>query len=64
MRLYGVPNSIVSDRDSKFTSWFWKSTLALLGTKLRMSSSFHPETDGQSERTYQPNCGAYTTVLY
>jgi hypothetical protein len=53
VRLYGVPNSIVSDRDSKFTSWFWKSTFALLGTKLRMSSSFHPETDGQSERTNQ-----------
>jgi hypothetical protein len=53
VRLYGVPKSIVSDRDSKFTSWFWKSMFALLSTKLRMSSSYHPETDGQSERTNQ-----------
>jgi hypothetical protein len=50
VRLHGLAESIVSDRDSKFTSKFWRETHKLLGTKLLMSTSFHPQTDGASER--------------
>ena len=53
VRLHGVPASIVSDRDLRFTSRFWQSLQDALGTQLRMSSTYHPQTDGQSERTIQ-----------
>ncbi|GJW92457.1 putative reverse transcriptase domain-containing protein [Tanacetum coccineum] len=50
---HGVPVSIISDRDGKFTSHSLKSLNKALGTRLDMSTAYHPETDGQSERTIQ-----------
>ncbi|GJS52465.1 reverse transcriptase domain-containing protein [Tanacetum coccineum] len=50
---HGVPISIISDRDSHFTSRLWQSLQSALGTQLDMSTTYHPETDGQSERTIQ-----------
>nr|GFB73742.1 reverse transcriptase domain-containing protein [Tanacetum cinerariifolium] len=50
---HGIPVSIISDRDSRFTSNFWRSLQNALGTKLDMSTTYHPEIDGQSERTIQ-----------
>jgi len=48
VRLRGVPVSIISDRDPRFTSRFWDSLHKALGTKLKFSTAFHPQTDGQS----------------
>ena len=53
VRLHDVPSSIVFDRDPRFTSRFWESLYKALGTKLRLSSTYHPQTDGQTERTIQ-----------
>ena len=53
VRLHGVSISIVSDRDLKFTTHFWKSFQKAMATWLTMSTAFHPQTDGQSERTIQ-----------
>ena len=53
VRLHGVPVSIMSDRDPRFTSRFWESLQKALGTKLHFSTAFHPQTDGQSDRTIQ-----------
>ncbi|GJZ97539.1 putative reverse transcriptase domain-containing protein [Tanacetum coccineum] len=50
---HGVPISIISNRDSRFTSRFWQSLQEALGTRLDMSTAYHPHTDGQSERTIQ-----------
>ncbi|GJR72552.1 putative reverse transcriptase domain-containing protein [Tanacetum coccineum] len=50
---HGVPVSIISDRDPRFASRFWRSLQKSLGTNLDMSTAYHPETDGQSERTIQ-----------
>ena len=53
VRLHGVPELIVSDHDTKFTSTFWHELHRLMGTNLLMSTVFHPQTDGATERA---NC--------
>ena len=50
VRPHGIPKSIVSDRDSRFTGHFWTAVCKLLDIKQAMSTSFHPQTDGQTER--------------
>ena len=52
-KYHGVPISIVSDRDTRFTGHFWQALMKVLGTKLQMSSAHHLETDGQTERANQ-----------
>ncbi|GJS21981.1 putative reverse transcriptase domain-containing protein [Tanacetum coccineum] len=51
--IHGIPVSIISDRDSHFTSRVWQSLHEALGTQLNLSTAYHPQTDGQSERTIQ-----------
>jgi hypothetical protein len=52
-RLYGLPTAIISDRDRIFTNHFWKELLKLADVGLHMSSSYHPQSDGQTERLNQ-----------
>ena len=49
-RLHGLPKSIVSDRDGRFMSDFWKEIFTLVGTQLTPSTSYHPQTDGKIDR--------------
>ena len=51
--LHGVPSTIISDGDSRFTLRFWKSLQKEMGTELKFSTAFHPQTDGQFEQTNQ-----------
>ncbi|XP_070049955.1 uncharacterized protein [Nicotiana tomentosiformis] len=53
IRLHGIPVSIISDRGTKFTSRFWRAVHHEFGTRVELSTAFHPQMDGQSERTIQ-----------
>lgn len=52
-RLHSVPEEIISDRDSRFTSNWWQNFCELINSKMALSTAFHPETDGQTERVNQ-----------
>lgn len=52
-KMHGLPKSIVSDQDRIFTSKLWQLLFKMAGIQLRMSSSYHPQTDGQTERVNQ-----------
>ena len=52
-RLHGVPKMVISDKDVRFTSNFWKFLFAGLETKINFNLSYHPQTDGQTEHTNQ-----------
>ena len=52
-KLHGLPKIIISDRDRVFTSAIWQQLFKLTDTKLMMSSSYHPQTDGETERLNQ-----------
>ncbi|GJV45137.1 putative reverse transcriptase domain-containing protein [Tanacetum coccineum] len=60
---HGMPISIISDRDSHFTSRFWQSMQEALRTSLDMSTAYHPQTDGQSERTIQTLEGMFRACV-
>jgi hypothetical protein len=53
IRLHGVPKTIISDRGAQFIAWFWEQLQHALGTKLIQSSTYHHQTDEQTERINQ-----------
>ena len=66
VRHHGIPASIVSDRDPRFTAHFWQQMMDILRTRLHMSTSFHPQTDGQTERanrTIEDMLRSYTNAV-
>lgn len=66
-RLHGLPRTIISDRDPRFTGNFWRALFRALGTKLAMSSAYHPQTDGQTERanrTLEENLRAFVNTKH
>ena len=63
VRLHGIPESIVSDRDTKFTSIFWKELHRLMGSKLLMSTAFHLQMDGATERANRSIAQILRTVV-
>src|SRR5260370_37990892 len=50
VRLHGIPKHIISDRDRRFTSKLWQGLWKVCGTQLKMSTAYHPQTNGQNER--------------
>jgi len=62
-KLHGLPPEMKSDMDPKFSGEFWKSLCKMLGVKRRMSMAFHPQTDGQRERTSQVLEGYLRTFI-
>ena len=63
VRLHGIPGSIVSDQDTKFTSIFWKELHRLMGSKLLMSTAFHPQTDGATEQANRSIAQILCTIV-
>ena len=63
VRLHGIPESMVSNRDTNFTSIFWKELHRLMGSKLLMSTAFHPQTDGATERANRSIAQILRTVV-
>ena len=63
VRLHGIPESIVSDRDARFTSIFWRELQKLMGTKIFMSTAFHPQMDGTTERANRSIAQILRTVV-
>jgi hypothetical protein len=48
-KFHGMPSEIISDRDRKFVCEFWTTLFKMFGTKIKLSTAYHPETDGQAE---------------
>ena len=63
VRLHGIPDTIVSDRDPRFVSRFWRELHKLVGTKLLMSTAYHPQTDGMAERAVQNASQVLRTMI-